>query len=83
MLNGPEGRTYERFLELPAAVVVAVLWLVGAVLEGTGVLVLYLERVMNLIRNGLGMRKAGDHRGAGQPENPHSNTVFTQVHNTL
>src|SRR3712207_5599462 len=43
----------------------------------------HLERVMNLIRNGLGMRKGGDRRGAGQPENPHSNTVFTQVHNTL
>ena len=42
-----------------------------------------LEAVMNLIRNGLGMRKAEDRRGAGQPENPHSNTVFTQVHNTL
>jgi len=38
---------------------------------------------MNLIRNGLGMRKAGDRRGASQPENPHSNRVFTQVHNTL
>ena len=44
---------------------------------------LCLERIMNLIRNGLGMRKGGDRRGAGQPENPHSNTVFTQVHNTL
>ena len=44
---------------------------------------LYLEGVMNLIRNGLGMRKAGDRGGAGQPENPHSNTVFTRVHNTL
>jgi hypothetical protein len=42
MLNGQEGRMYERFLGLPEAVVVAVLWLVGAVLEGTGVLVLYL-----------------------------------------
>ncbi len=42
-----------------------------------------LEAVMNLIKNGLGMRKAGDHRGADQPENSHSNTVFTQVHNTL
>ena len=42
-----------------------------------------LEAVMNSIRNGLGMRKAGDRRGAGQPENPHSNTVFSQVHNTL
>ena len=42
-----------------------------------------LEAVMNSIRNGLGMRKAGDRGGAGQPENPHSNAVFTQVHNTL
>jgi hypothetical protein len=42
-----------------------------------------LEAVMNSIRNGLGMREAGDREGAGQPENPHSNAVFTQVHNTL
>jgi hypothetical protein len=42
MLNGREGRTYERFLGLPVAVVVAVLWLVGAMLVGMGVLVLYL-----------------------------------------
>ncbi len=33
-MNGLEGRTYERFLQLPVAVVVAVLWLVGAVLAG-------------------------------------------------
>jgi hypothetical protein len=43
MLNGLESRTYERFLRLPVAVVVAVLWLVGAVLAGMSVLVLYLE----------------------------------------
>ena len=42
MLNGLEGRTYERFLGLPVAVVVAVLWLVGAVLAGMSVLVVYL-----------------------------------------
>jgi hypothetical protein len=42
MLNGLEGRTYERFLGLPVAVVVAVLWLVGAVLIDTSVLVVYL-----------------------------------------
>jgi Flp pilus assembly protein TadB len=42
MLNGLESRTYERFLRLPVAVVVAVLWLVGAVLAGMSVLVLYL-----------------------------------------
>jgi hypothetical protein len=44
---------------------------------------LFLEAVMNSIRNGLGMRKAGNRGGAGQPENPLSNAVFTQVHNTL
>jgi hypothetical protein len=38
---------------------------------------------MNSTRNGLGMRKAGDRGEAGQPENPHSNAVFTQVHDTL
>src|SRR5215213_3323436 len=38
---------------------------------------------MNSIRNVLGMRKAGDRGGAGQPENPHSNAVRTQVHNTV
>jgi hypothetical protein len=32
-LNDLESRMYERFLELPVAVVVAVLSLVGAVLE--------------------------------------------------
>jgi hypothetical protein len=42
MLNGLEGRTYERFLRLPVAVVVAVLWVVGAVLAGMSVLVVYL-----------------------------------------
>jgi hypothetical protein len=47
MLNGLEGRTYERFLELPVVVVVAVLWLVGAMLVGMGVLlVLYLGRLV-------------------------------------
>jgi hypothetical protein len=38
---------------------------------------------MNSIKSGLEMRKAGDRGGAGQPENPHSNAIFTQVHNTL
>jgi hypothetical protein len=42
MLTGEVGRTFERFLELPVAVVLAVLWAAGAVLEGTVVLVLYL-----------------------------------------
>jgi hypothetical protein len=32
MLNDLEGRMYERFLELPVAVVVAVLYLGGRVL---------------------------------------------------
>lgn len=42
-----------------------------------------LEAVMNSMRNGLGMRKTGNRRRSGQPENPHSNAVFDQVHNTL
>jgi hypothetical protein len=46
MLNGREGRRYERFLGLPIVVVVAVLWLVGAMLVGMGVLVLYLGRLV-------------------------------------
>ena len=46
MLNGLEGRTYERFLGLPVAVVVAVLWLVGAVFAGTCALVVYLGGVV-------------------------------------
>ena len=61
--------------------------------EGTGDAIVYrledgshvlrLEAVMNSIRNGLGMRQAGNRGGPGQPENPHSNAVFTQVHNTV
>jgi hypothetical protein len=42
MSNGQEGRTYERFLGLPVAVVVTVLWLVGAVPAGICALVVYL-----------------------------------------
>jgi hypothetical protein len=42
-----------------------------------------LEAVMNSIRNGLGMRKAGDRGGAGQPKNPYFNAVLIQIHNTL
>ena len=42
MLNDQIGRTYERFFELPLAVVVVVLWLVGALLTSTSVLVAYL-----------------------------------------
>ena len=33
---------YERFLELPAPIVLALLWLAGAALIGLGVLLLYL-----------------------------------------
>ena len=40
MLNGHAGQVYERFLELPVAVVLAVLWLLGAVLEGVCLTVL-------------------------------------------
>ena len=36
------GQIFERFLELPVAVVLAVLWVVGAVLEGACALALYL-----------------------------------------
>ena len=36
------GRAYERFLELPVALMLAVMWLVGAALLGSGVLVVYL-----------------------------------------
>ena len=35
------GRTYERFLELPPAFVLAVMWLVGAALLGSIALLLY------------------------------------------
>ncbi len=35
------GRTYERFLELPPAFVLAVMWLAGAALLGSIALVLY------------------------------------------
>jgi hypothetical protein len=43
----------------------------------------YLEAVMNLIRNGLEMWKTANRSKLGQLENPHSNRVFTKVHNTL
>ncbi len=56
----------------------------GLVFEGDDqTLSAFLEAVMNSMRNGLGMRKTGDRRKPGQPDNPHSNAVFTQVHNTL
>jgi hypothetical protein len=37
---------YEWFLDLPVAVVLAVMWLVGAVIEGTCVLGLYLAALV-------------------------------------
>ena len=43
MLNSRAvGQAYGRFLELPVALVLGVVWLVGAVLEGACALVLYL-----------------------------------------
>ncbi len=42
MSNSQLNLAYERFLELPVPVVLAVLWLVGAVLEGICVLTLFL-----------------------------------------
>jgi hypothetical protein len=43
------GRTYERFLELPPAFVLAVNWMVGVALSGSIALVLYLT-VWALVR---------------------------------
>ena len=43
------GRTFERLLGLPVAVVVTVLWLVGMVLAGTCALVVYLV-VLGVVR---------------------------------
>jgi hypothetical protein len=42
-----------------------------------------LERVMNSIRNGLGIRETEIAREPSRPWNPHSYAIFTQVHNTL
>jgi hypothetical protein len=42
-----------------------------------------LERVMNSIRNGLGIGETEIARKPSRPCNPHRNAVFTQVHNTL
>ena len=42
MSNNQVGLAYEQFLQLPVAVVLVVLWFVGALLEGIGVLVLLL-----------------------------------------
>src|SRR5215212_7107011 len=43
----------------------------------------FLERVMNSIRNGLGMRETEIAKEPSRPWNPHSYAVFAQVHNTL
>ena len=40
-LNSQVGRAYRRFLELPPAVVLSVLWLAGLVLLGSCVLMFY------------------------------------------
>ena len=42
-----------------------------------------LERVMNSIRNALGMRETEMAREPRRPWNPHFYAVFAQVHNTL
>jgi hypothetical protein len=43
MLDGRVGRTFERFLELQVAVVLGVLWSLGAVREGICILALFLK----------------------------------------
>jgi hypothetical protein len=40
--NDEGGRPFERLLGLPVGVVVALLWVVGVLVIGTGVLVVYL-----------------------------------------
>jgi hypothetical protein len=42
-----------------------------------------LERVMNSIRNALGMPKTEIAREPRRPWNPHFYAIFAQVHNTL
>ena len=42
VLKGEIGQAYEAFFELPVAVVLAVLWMFGAVLLAAGALALYL-----------------------------------------
>src|SRR5215212_1768030 len=46
-------------------------------------IVFVLERVMNSIRNGLGMRETEIAREPSRPWNSHSYAVFAQVHNML
>ncbi len=43
----------------------------------------FLEAVMNLIRNGLGMRKTETAWDRANRRKPHRNAVFSRVHNTL
>ena len=43
----------------------------------------FLERVMNSIRNGLGMRETEIMKEPTRLCNPHSYAIFAQVHNTL
>jgi hypothetical protein len=43
----------------------------------------FLERVMNSIRNGLGMRETEITGEPIWPWNPHFYAIFAQVHNTL
>jgi hypothetical protein len=52
-------------------------------LNGAATAALFLERVMNSIRNGLGMRETEIAREPIRPWNPHFYAIFTQVHNTL
>ena len=44
---------------------------------------LALERVMNSIRNGLGIGKTEIAKEPSRSWNPHFHAVFAQVHNTL
>ena len=39
---GRSGRAYERFLEMPVALVLGVMWLLGAALMGSCALLMYL-----------------------------------------
>jgi hypothetical protein len=41
-ISGPIARAYERFLEMPVLVVLAVLWVAGAALLGSLALALYM-----------------------------------------
>jgi hypothetical protein len=41
-ISGRKAQAYERFLQMPVLVVLAVLWVAGAVLLGSGALALYM-----------------------------------------